>query len=308
MKKNHSIRILVGAMAMASILTVGAVAQEALPVQTNPAVTDQESDEIVTKYLLTSGKIASVEQNDDGGYTVSIENDDMGLICHVSGAVFVLDQKDGSYKSLEDLKEGMEVTVVRESMSPTTMSIPPQTPGAVGFVMHAEPGSIAIGQFDEELVNAENTLKLNIGEDTKIVDIRGTKMVYQAEDLKNSELLVLYTVTTRSIPAQTTPELVMILNNAELEAEAGVEAETENTEARETPSMTALREMAESAGYNVVWTANDEPIMLAKTGSAVMLNIGSAEVSVNGETKTLPQAVELVGDVTMVSAELQQLL
>lgn len=302
MKKNHSIRILVGAMAMASILTVGAVAQEELPVQTNTAVTDQESDEIVTKYLLTSGKIASVEQNDDGGYTISIENEDMGLICHVSGAVFVLDQKDGSYKSLEDLKEGMEVTVVRDSMSPTTMSIPPQTPGAVGFVMHAEPGSIAIGQFDEELVDAENTLKLNIGEDTKIVDIRGTKMVYKAEDLKNSELLVLYTVTTRSIPAQTTPELVMILNHAELEAE------TENTEAQETPTVIALREMAESAGYNVVWTANDEPIMLAKTGSAVMLNIGSAEVSVNGETKTLSQAVELVGDVTMVSAELQQLL
>ena len=34
-------------------------------------------------------------------------------------------------------------------------------------------------------------------------------------DLKGSECLVFYTISTRSIPAQTTPEFVLILNTAE---------------------------------------------------------------------------------------------
>ena len=44
--------------------------------------------------------------------------------------------------------------------------------------------------------------------------------VLSAEDVKNQDALVFYDITTRSIPAQTTPSLVLLLTQAE---EAGEE-------------------------------------------------------------------------------------
>ena len=59
-------------------------------------------------------------------------------------------------------------------------------------------------------------MKLNIGENTVIMNTKGEQRVFTAEDIKNKNVAVIYDVTTRSIPAQTTPLFVMILEDKEI--------------------------------------------------------------------------------------------
>ncbi len=56
-------------------------------------------------------------------------------------------------------------------------------------------------------------MKLNIGENTVIMNTKGECRVFTAEDIKNKNAAVIYDVTTRSIPAQTTPLLVLLLED-----------------------------------------------------------------------------------------------
>lgn len=58
--------------------------------------------------------------------------------------------------------------------------------------------------FNEELVSKDNQLKLNLDETVEIIN-------GEIENLSNKDLLVEYDITTRSIPAQTTPIRVVVL-------------------------------------------------------------------------------------------------
>ena len=62
--------------------------------------------------------------------------------------------------------------------------------------------------FDENLTSADQSLKLNIGPMTDVVMLNGQQYTCSPE---NTELLVYYTNTTFSIPAQTTPQKVVVL-------------------------------------------------------------------------------------------------
>ncbi|MCL2566222.1 MAG: copper amine oxidase N-terminal domain-containing protein [Defluviitaleaceae bacterium] len=69
--------------------------------------------------------------------------------------------------------------------------------------------SIFFGRFDENLVSYDNYLRLNI-DGTLIIRQDGTDG--SEIPLTGRDLAVVYTITTRSIPAQTTPELIVIHN------------------------------------------------------------------------------------------------
>ena len=62
--------------------------------------------------------------------------------------------------------------------------------------------------FDENLTSADQSLKLNIGPMTDVVTLNGQQYTCSPE---NTELLVYYTNTTFSIPAQTTPQKIVVL-------------------------------------------------------------------------------------------------
>ena len=58
-------------------------------------------------------------------------------------------------------------------------------------------------------------LQLNISEKTTILTTLGTKSILSADDVKGKDAVVFYDITTRSIPAQTTPSLVLLLEERE---------------------------------------------------------------------------------------------
>lgn len=265
--------------------------------ETNPV-------EVAKGYTTKTGKITAItaETTEEGEFlTITTGEGVDGIVFTTSASTVVYDAKDGSVKTAKDLTEGMEITAVMPANSIMTMSIPPMTPSAMGFVINAEGTSVMVGKFNDELVNEENKLALNISEETSIVSITGTKQVLTAEDIKGNDCLVIYGATTRSIPAQTSPIKVVILPTAENELTVK-EVETK------TISTVALRDAAVAAGFEIKWTANDAPVVLEKDGVTISLTLGSTAYTVNGESKNFTKAVELENGSMVVSSEISEFL
>ena len=74
------------------------------------AAAGSEMDVKEEGFTTDSGKIVSVEKSGtDGVSVVEIENKNGGLRFAVDANSLILDRKDGSYKTVADLTEGMEV-------------------------------------------------------------------------------------------------------------------------------------------------------------------------------------------------------
>jgi len=110
----------------------------------------------------------------------------------------------------------------------------------------------------------------------------GTKMILGAEDIKGKNAVVFYDATTRSIPAQTSPSLVLLLEEKEAvveEAPAEAQVAKVKTEAKSV----VLRDAAMAKGYKVIWKGKAEPVVLEKDGQISEITIGSATYVVEGD-------------------------
>lgn len=285
MKKNITFKSITCSLVLVALMSATAFAATqpaAAPDKADTTAAVEKAAESEAKNMLVSGKVTDIVTDKDAT-TITITNDDMGMVFHVSKNVFVIDKKTNSYLSVSDIKKGMTITAVVDKMSPMTLSLPPQTGGAIGFIVNSDQGSVDLSTFNKELVNFENTLKLNIDKKTQIVDVKGTKKLFSAEDLKGSECLVLYSVSTRSIPAQTAPEFVMILNTAE-----DLDADQDNSvDTPEKASYVALRDLAEAKGYQVKWESASKPIVLTKDDIRVELTVGSTEFVFEHKTRDI---------------------
>lgn len=307
MKKSKILKAGLCAMLLAGFLSMSAFAQAE-----ESKADDLTAPKLEAMNMLVRGTVKEAAVLDNGNTKITIENEDMGMVFHVRDGAFVLDQKTTSYLSVGDIKEGMTITAILDKHSPMTASIPPQTGGSIGFVINSEGGSLDLSVYNEELVNLENTLKLNIDEKTVIKDVRGTKQEFKADNLKGSECLVLYGVSTKSIPAQTSPDFVMILNSKDSLA-AGENAATVKIKAEYVP----LRAQAEAKGYTVLWTSHKDPIVLTKGDIRLELTLGSSEFKFEHMTmdikpldmlERLDFAVKLVDGATMVPSTLIEAL
>lgn len=317
MKKNFTFKkIFAGAMIATLLFSMSAVASEknTQPLLISPAQENQneKENEMQTQFQLVQGTISGIEKEKDY-IKIQIDNDDMGMIFTVESDVFVIDQKDNSYQSTQDLKKGMEITAVLNNNSIMTMSIPPMTPGAAGFIINSEGGFIDLSVYNEDLTNSTNTLKLNIDEKTVITDIRGSKKAFSQEDLKNSELLVFYGASTRSIPAQTSPSFVMILAPIAVEeSKPDIEMKVPEAEIQQSvkkePESVALRELAEKSGFTIQWTANDEPIILEKENTKIEITVGKNTYLLNEKENTFSIETKLNDSKVFVSSELETIL
>ena len=315
MKKNFGLKkvfalSLVAATVMSSMaFAENSAAADSAVAATPVAETESSEAEVTADYRTIEGKVTSVEAQDD--YTrIMIDDGDMGLVLNLQSGAYIVDSKDGSFKTPADLTEGMEIAVVLNAMTPMTMSIPPMVSSAEAVIIKSEGKSVSVLTFDENLVSTDNSLMLNIGENTVIGDVQGSRKIFTADDIKGATAIVVYGATTRSIPAQTTPERVIILKAAEEETvEANTKAVAENVEAIST---VALRQTAENAGFEVKWTSNEDVVVISNDSVEIKVLCGSnvAEVTKGDEVASvdLADAVKLEKGTMMVSSDFAQLL
>ena len=107
-----------------------------------------------------------------------------------------------------NLRRGDRVIAYYDYMEPAPLIYPPQFRAVV--VARPNRGEyIMVDEFDQNLLNSEGTLRLNIAPSTSIVLENG--LTYPSRDVSNRMLTVVYSNTTRSIPAMTTPLEVVVM-------------------------------------------------------------------------------------------------
>ena len=240
----------------------------------------------------------------------------------------------GNKKALSDLTDGSKITVFTGSYEPTPLILPVQYTANVIIINGDQEGNVNIDTYlaDEEgYTNAANTLKIATADDTKIVD--KDEKEYKG-DINKNDLIVFYDVSTKSIPAQTTPTKVVVLGENEIAlkqieaAKNATPAPTASPKVTEAPqvsyaglvnvvigdknvsdvyakdntTMVPLREVAEAAGFTVTWDAENRAVIL--NDGVYSLKIGENSY-VKGKMMplTLSAAPEIVNDLTYVPAE-----
>ena len=280
----------------------------------------------VTVTEVGEGKIATTLNKEDA------ENPENTVNYTILENTLVFNSK-GEKKEVKDIEKDADITVFTNSYSPAPLIMPPQYQADVIIINDGEEiGSVNVDTYiadGERLINAANSLVLNIGETTKIVDKDGKEV--KADELKNKDLVVFYTITTRSIPAQTTPEKVVVLGEnetalAQIADAQNVTAETSTPAPVETPEissatavvvgnktvtniyskddvlMVPLREIAEELGFTVEWDGNLRAVIL--NGGMYSLKIGENSY-VKGKMMPveLKAAPEIKDDLTYVPVE-----
>lgn len=120
----------------------------------------------------------------------------------VSSDTYVLDQAT--------IRRGDTVTAFYDAMAPVPLIYPPQY-RAVLLLKNTGSQFAAFDYFDQNLTNSNQTLCLIPSSTTAIHLSNGQTFL---GSLGNQYLLALYTATTRSIPAQTTPSRIIVFCTA----------------------------------------------------------------------------------------------
>lgn len=270
------------------------------------------------------GRIATTLNKEDA------ENPENTINYTIQEDTLVFNSK-GEKKEVKDIEKGADITVFTGSYTPAPLIMPPQYQADVIIINDAEQVSfVDVDTYlagTEYLVNAANTLAINIDKETKIVD--KDEKSFTGETLENNDLIVFYGASTRSIPAQTVPSKVVVLGEnefalAQIAAAQNVTAETPapvetpeigsakaivvgdktitNIYSKDDTLMVPLREIAETLGFTVEWDGNLR---------AVILNGGmySLQIDENSYVKgkmmpvELGSAPEIKDDLTYVPVE-----
>lgn len=105
------------------------------------------------------------------------------------------------------LRTGMQIFAFYDGNAPAPLIFPPQF-NAIVIGRAVRGRNVTLDFFDENLENSDHSLRLIPSAQTHISTSNGQMF---SCGLENNLLLVYYDVTTRSIPAQTTPREIIVL-------------------------------------------------------------------------------------------------
>lgn len=154
-----------------------------------------------SSFIPVSGRILRVNPMQDQccSLMVSLETDNGITNLIISPNTYVIDNAE--------MRPGLQVTGFYDSNLPVPLIFPPQfSCSVIGRRRGQE--TIAVDYFDENLTASDNSLTLNIARSTEISTFNGQRFTC---DLANRYLIVLYTITTRSLPPHTTPSRVIVM-------------------------------------------------------------------------------------------------
>jgi len=209
-----------------------------------------KQEEIQPVFIKTTGTVESIEKRGDVNY-YSIKDGEKINVLAVTEDTSLF---DNTGKKAE-IKKGDKVAAYTYANKPAILIYPPQYSPEVVIVETEAMGTAAVGSFDKNLLDESLSLKLNISEETELMSISGKEV--NSTDLAGKDLLVFYTFTTKSIPAQTSPRKVVLLDQQESETNAVVtDIIAKDFYEVEGTKMVPLRLIAEELGYKVVSTNN----------------------------------------------------
>lgn len=171
-----------------------------------PAITSLAAE--TAEVMPISAEIETTESE-----TVTIESATAADIEKYVNDETVIIGKDG--KSVDKVNEGDKVYV--DTYRNAAVILDDEYEGSISIDVFTANGGDETGT---SYINMYPTLVLNISDDTVITDKDGNKL--EKTDIEGKLAVVYYSVTTRSLPPQTTPEKVVVIGDTESEAEIPV--------------------------------------------------------------------------------------
>ncbi|WP_107840967.1 copper amine oxidase N-terminal domain-containing protein [Metasolibacillus meyeri] len=274
-------------MALTATLATSAIAAPLAFAQNKvEPISNEVTEEVATNFIQLTGKLGKIDKLESGALFTTIEQGEQIFTLTIDENTIVL---DNTGKKVE-LKEGLSFTAFVNKNKPMLMIYPPRYVPEVIVVETSDMGSVDIGTFDQDFVNKENTLKLNLSAESQITNLAGEKV--QQEDIVGKEAIVFYGPATKSIPAQTNPYHVVVLETEVTKAEEVVpveeapnfdtfEGEITDIVTRENGTQLLVIEDEEQP-FNL--TVDKETVVLDNTGKKVQLEKGmkfTAYVNIN---------------------------
>jgi len=175
------------------------------------ALSDEEAGAVYTNF---TGRVTMINDREPYPNIIRVEGEDEGDVFDFITTENTFYMTVNGIVPANDvgIALGDEVSVYFIQPLVQTLIYPPQREASV-FVKVPESDearSIFVGRFNRALVSDDNSLRLNISDDTVILRQNGESG--KDVDLGGRDLAVVYSISTRSIPALTTPELIVILN------------------------------------------------------------------------------------------------
>jgi hypothetical protein len=195
------------AILAATFMSVNAI--EPIPMPTAPVIPQN------SEFTWLEGKITGMQDyigTDgnpvEGKKILMIENSERSFMAIIDNDTYAITFGKTNRKAMSI---GDSIKVFVDVYAPTPAIYIPQYYAEFIALNFAEDKFITIARFDENFVDPNNTLKLNIGDKTEIIYQDGKKFEGETKDLIGRKLVAIYSVTTRSIPAQTTPNQIIIM-------------------------------------------------------------------------------------------------
>lgn len=289
-------KILTAMIAASMLISTGAVFAEGtdapdiieLPTTTSTSAPASENEKAQANYVNVRVIVEEISEN---GVVSGKDSFDNPVEFTYDNAVVADD--DGEIG--EEIEKGDVVVIAVEASKPMTLQYPPRyAADAVAILDDDDMGNVNIDSYIKaesgRYSNVERTLELNVSEDTKIVDKSGKAV--GDRNLDGKDLMVFYTITTMSIPAQTPPETIVVLGETKADNKVELPEEEENNKTVDFTGVTKIkagdkeiayvpvvingkvmvpvRPIAEGIGLDVIWN-DDQSINL---GVAYNFKIG----------------------------------
>lgn len=166
----------------------------------------------------------------------------------------------------------MKVSAVYHKNTPMGLSYPGfLTPNVL--VIKSDKTTAFVEYFDRELLSADNELKLNVSDETSIIDVDGKALT--KEDIYERDLLVFYNIMMPSLPAQTNPSKIIVLAlREEAMDKEEIVLSKELFKLEDGTVMIPLRQVAEALGFKVTWNAQTKSVEVLKGVNWSSLTIG----------------------------------
>ena len=200
--------ILASAMSLSAFTAVCAEGEVVMPVIAEP---DIAIEDVQNEPAYVRSEELTVKEVKDGVITTEKksaeeeENQENVVILKTYKAVFY--KNDGTEIKLEDIKEGDSITAFTKADEPTPLILPETYTPAVIIVNEEDKiGNVAVSTFRKD---AEIDGYISAEKDLIVFLPEGFIENKKAEN----DYIVFYTITTRSIPPQTTPENIVVLED-----------------------------------------------------------------------------------------------
>ena len=275
-------------------------------------IQDDSLKEEKISYMSFEGYVKEIKSNN--GYTSVImtdgKSDEVIGQFNLKGDILVVNQDTATIQALDKIEKGQKIRGFYRKDMPMILIYPPViNPEFIMISSEDTKNFVKHSYFDESLTSIDNNLKLNISDSSVLIDKHGKSV--DIEKLKNKDLVVVYDVSTKSIPAQTNPKQVIMLEKDADEMpvkDEALEKIIDSGYMANGVNMIPLKQVADHFGYETAWDNATKTVTLRKENSSFTVTIGQQMYGYNKSLQKFEVSPEIKDARTYVPESILELL